>query len=100
MQSAAATIRRSPFHAPDTVAPNEESRATATPAIAIRTPAIFRVVNRSIDSIAPTSIVNNGKVDKASAPLAAVVYIRDALKRIGKSAKNKTPSPRTGSQSR
>src|ERR1700733_14382662 len=93
MQSAAATIRRSPRQAPAGAPDNPDSNASATPPIAISTPANLRGVSASLPSAAPTSMVNNGSVDSASEPRAAVVKINDALNRIGNRAKYSTPSP-------
>jgi uncharacterized membrane protein YjjB (DUF3815 family) len=59
------------------------SKAMDTPRIATRTPAVFRKVNGSLPSAAPTTMVSRGNVDNAREPRAAVVKIRDALKRIG-----------------
>ncbi len=43
-----------------------DRRARATPSVAIRTPIDFRIVRASLPSAAPTTIVSNGSVDKAS----------------------------------
>src|SRR6185312_6333247 len=99
MQSAAATIKRSPRQAPAGAEESPDSSASATPPIAISTPTLLRAANASLPSAAPTSIVSSGKVDSASEPRAAVVKISDALNRIGNSAKYKTPSPATPGQS-
>ena len=71
----------------------------ATPSVAITTPSDLRAVRASLPSAAPTTIVSRGRVDKASAPRAAVVKIREALNRIGNRAKYSTPNPATPGQS-
>src|SRR4051812_28701743 len=99
MQKAAPTIKASPRHAPVGADARLVSSATATPDVAIRTPAVLRRVNGSTPSAAATTIVSNGKVDSASAPRAAVVKISDALNRIGNRPKNSRPRPATAAQS-
>src|SRR5262245_47301516 len=98
MQSAAATINRSPRQAPGGAEAKCDSSASATPSVAITTPIDLRIVSASLPSAAPATIVSKGNVDSASAPRAAVVKISDALNRIGNSAKYNTPSPATPGQ--
>src|SRR4051812_34311005 len=100
MQRAAPTIKRSPRQAPGGAEVRPDTSAMATPVIATTTPSDLRVVSASLPSTLPTTIVNNGSVDKASAPRAAVVKIRDALNSSGNTAKNNTPKAATASQSR
>src|ERR1700709_470751 len=99
MQKAAHTINASPRHAPAGAEARLESSATATPIVAMKTPAVLRNVSGSTPRAAPTIIVNNGNVDSASAPRAAAGKISDALKRIGTRQKNNRPRPPAAAQS-
>src|ERR1700742_4023347 len=99
MQNAAHTINASPRHAPAGAEARLESSATATPVVAMKTPAVLRMVSGSTPSAAPTIMVNNGNVDSASAPRAAVVKISEALNRIGNRPKNNRPRPAAAAQS-
>ncbi len=100
-QSAAPIISRSPLHAPSVSGPSDRraSKAIATPTMATSTPTSLRPVNASAPHIALTIKVSSGAVASARAPRAAVVYIKDALKRMGNSPNQSRPSPATASQS-
>ena len=51
----------------------------ATPLMAIRTPAVLRVLKGSIPSSAPTTMVIIGRVERASVPRATVVRLSATL---------------------
>jgi hypothetical protein len=73
MQNAPATIKRSPRQAPGGAPARPAANAAATPAMAIRTPALLRHVSGSMRKPAATSMVSSGKVESASEARAAVV---------------------------
>ena len=68
MQRAPATMTRSPRQAPAGACATPAASATATPLMAIRTPAVLRAVSRSMPSAAATTMVRSGRVESASAP--------------------------------
>ena len=54
-------MRRSPRHAPGGAEPNPDTRANATPSMAISTPMLLRHVSASTPRAAPTARVRSGK---------------------------------------
>ena len=73
MQSTAAAMISSPRHAPAGAADSPDASAAATPSTAIETPIDFRIVNGSMPSTAPTTMVKSGSVASARLARAAVV---------------------------
>ena len=100
MHSAPPTMTRSPRQAPGGAWATPVASATATPPIAISTPAVLRPVSGSTPSAAATTMVRSGKVDSASVPRAAVVYVSDTLKRTKNTAKNRRPRASDGRSNR
>src|SRR5215204_3492172 len=72
MHSVAAAMMRSPRQAPAGAAATPEASATATPPIAMRTPAVLRAVKASMPSAAPAAMVISGSIESASVPRAGV----------------------------
>jgi hypothetical protein len=63
----------SPRQAPEGATDKPEASAATTPSTAMQTPMVFRSVNGSAPSNAPTSMVDNGRVASARLARAAVV---------------------------